>query len=64
MIVPIMPVDPVAPAIKRSEPPTYANTAAIFLDSIISNYSVEKINNLRAHKYCLSWQGAGVSGGT
>ena len=35
--VPMMPVDPVAPAIRRSVPPTYASKAAIFLDSILTN---------------------------
>ena len=49
MIVPIMPVDPVAPAINRSVPPTYANIAATLRDFILHNYISKKINNLRAH---------------
>ncbi len=47
MIVPIMPVDPVAPAIRRNVPPTYANMAAIVLDSILNNYALKTLNNLR-----------------
>ena len=50
-----MPVDPVAPAIRRRVPPTYANIAAILRDSILKNYVSKKINNLRAHaKVCFS----------
>ena len=42
IIVPTMPVDPVAPAIRRSVPPRYANKAAILLDFILYIFS-EKI---------------------
>ena len=36
IIVPMIPVDPIAPAIKSSVPPTYANNAAIFRLSIFT----------------------------